>query len=402
MACFYHYGEGHNMEQDRLSQPKLDYNLLFILFLMAIISAIAIHSAQPTLPEKLQNVNFAYKQLQWYAVGAVVIALTMIIDYDRFFQIAWYLYGFGMLLLLGLELNVPGTVTIKGATSWYALPGGNFQPSELMKIFMIIVLSRIIINHREKYPEPTIKDDFKLLGKIALTLLPPLILLMKQPDLGMSMVFVAITGSLVLVSGIRWRIIFGIVFAALMVVAILVFIFFRFPDFFHKYILEDYQLNRFYGWLAPYEYSNEQGFQLIRSLLAIGSGELYGKGYGNLDVYLPEAHTDFIFGIIAEQFGFIGASIVISLFFLLVYRMVHIALESNDLYGSYLCAGVIGMITFQVFQNVGMTIGLLPITGLPLPFISYGGSSLATYMLAIGIVLNVHSRTKKFMFSSDE
>lgn len=167
------------MGQDRLSQSKLDYNLLFILFLMAIVSAIAIHSAEVTLPEKLQNVNFAYKQLQWYAIGAGVIALTMIIDYDRFFQIAWYLYGFGMLLLLGLELNVPGTVTIKGATSWYKLPGGNFQPSELMKIFMIIVLSRIIVNHREKYPEPTMKDDFRLLGKITLTLLPLLILLMK-------------------------------------------------------------------------------------------------------------------------------------------------------------------------------------------------------------------------------
>ncbi|WP_420768363.1 FtsW/RodA/SpoVE family cell cycle protein [Parageobacillus thermoglucosidasius] len=391
------------MGQDRLSQSKLDYNLLFILFLMAIVSAIAIHSAEATLPEKLQNVNFAYKQLQWYAIGAGVIALTMIIDYDRFFQIAWYLYGFGMLLLLGLELNIPGTMTIKGATSWYKLPGGNFQPSELMKIFMIIVLSRIIVNHREKYPEPTIKDDFRLLGKIALTVLPPLILLAKQPDLGMSMVFVAITGSLVLVSGIRWRIIFGIILSVVAVVATVVFIFFQFPDFFHKYIIkEDYQLNRFYGWLAPYEYSNEQGFQLIRSLLAIGSGELYGKGFGNLQVYLPEAHTDFIFGVISEQFGFIGASVVISLFFLLVYRMVHIALESNDLYGSYLCAGVIGMITFQVFQNIGMTIGLVPITGLPLPFISYGGSSLATYMLAIGLVLNVHSRTKKFMFSSDE
>jgi rod shape determining protein RodA len=236
---------------------------------------------------------------------------------------------------------------------------------------------------------------------MVLATLPPLLLLMKQPDLGMSMVFTAILGSLILVSGIRWRIIFGIIFSGIVVAATLVFIFFKFPDFFHKYILEEYQLDRFYGWLAPYEYSNEQGFQLIRSLLAIGSGELYGKGYQNLEVYLPEAHTDFIFGVIAEQFGFIGASIVISLFFLLVYRMIHTALESHDLFGSYLCAGVIGMITFQVFQNIGMTIGLLPITGLPLPFISYGGSSLATYMIAIGLVLNVRSRTKKFMFSSD-
>ncbi|PJW14996.1 rod shape-determining protein RodA [Geobacillus sp. Manikaran-105] len=391
------------MDHDRFSQSKLDYHLLFLLFLMAVVSAIAIHSAEPMLPEKLQNVNFASKQLQWYVIGAVVIAFTMIVDYDRLFQIAWYLYGFGMLLLLGLELNVPGSVTIKGATSWYHLPGGNFQPSELMKIFMIIVLSRIIVNHREKYPEPTISDDFKLLGKIALTVLPPLILLAKQPDMGMSMVFMAITATLVLVSGIRWRIIFGIVFSGVAAVASIVFIYFYFPDFFHKYIIEeDYQLNRFYGWLAPYEYSTDQGFQLIRSLMAIGSGELYGKGLGNLQVYLPEAHTDFIFGVIAEQFGFVGSSIVVSLFFLLIYRMIHIALESNDLYGSYLCAGVAGMITFQVFQNIGMTIGLLPITGLPLPFISYGGSSLATYMLAIGLVLNVHSRTRKFMFASDE
>ncbi|KXG10192.1 Rod shape-determining protein RodA [Anoxybacillus sp. P3H1B] len=391
------------MEQDKLSQSKLDYNLLFVLFLMAIVSAIAIQSAEPSLPEKLQSVNFSLKQLQWYVIGAFVIAATLIIDYDRLFHLAWYLYGFGMLLLLGLEFNVPGTVTLKGATSWYHIPGaGNFQPSELMKIFMIIVISRIIMNHREKYPEPTVKEDFQLLGKTLLATAPPLFLLIRQPDLGMSMVFMAIVASLVLVSGIRWRIILGIIFSGFSIAGILIFIFFQFPDFFHKYILKDYQLDRFYGWLAPYEYSNEQGFQLIRSLLAIGSGEMYGKGFGNLDVYLPEAHTDFIFGIIAEQFGFIGASIVISLFFLLVYRMVHIALESHDLYGSYLCTGVIGMITFQVFQNIGMTIGLLPITGLPLPFISYGGSSLATYMLAIGIVLNVRSRTKKFMFSSEE
>jgi cell division protein FtsW (lipid II flippase) len=184
------------------------------------------------------------------------------------------------------------------------------------------------------------------------------------------------------------------------VAAIGVFIFFTFPDFFNKYILDtnSYKLDRVYGWLNPYEYSSDIGFQLIKSLLAIGSGELYGKGYQQLEVYLPEGHTDFIFAIISEQFGFIGGSIVISLFFLLIYRMIHIALESNDPFGSFLCTGVIGMITFQVFQNVGMTVGLLPITGLPLPFISYGGSSLATYMIAIGIVLNVRSRTRKYMF----
>jgi rod shape determining protein RodA len=387
------------MDSEKNMQQRIDYTLLFILFLLALASTVAIISAQATLPEKLQNINFVAQQWQWYAVGSVAIFVTMIIDYDRFKQVAWYLYGFGIILLLGLEFSIPGTQTIKGATSWYKLPGiGNFQPSELMKIFLILVLSQLIVLHREKYQEGTIKLDLLLLGKLSITTLVPLLLLVKQPDMGMSMVFMSIFASLLIVSGIRWRILFSIGVTFIMMIVALVYTYFAFPVFFKENILDDYQLNRFYGWLAPYEYSNAQGFQLIKSLLAIGSGELSGKGFHNIEVFLPESHTDFIFAVIAEQFGFIGASLVISLFFLLIYRMIHIALECNDPYGSYLCAGIIGMITFQVFQNIGMTIGLLPITGLPLPFVSYGGSSLATYMLAIGIILNVRSRTKKFLF----
>jgi rod shape-determining protein RodA len=387
------------MDSEKNTQQRIDYTLLFILFLLALAGTGAILSAQSTLPEKLQSINFVAQQWQWYAVGSVAIAVTMIIDYDRFKQVAWYLYGFGILLLLGLELNVPGTQTIKGATSWYKLPGiGNFQPSELMKIFLILVLSQLMVSHREKHQEGTVKLDLLLLGKLSITTLAPLLLLVKQPDMGMSMVFMAIFASMLIVSGIRWRILLSLVSGFLMLIASLVYTFFAFPVFFREHILDEYQLNRFYGWLAPYEYSNAQGFQLIKSLLAIGSGELSGKGFMNTEVFLPESHTDFIFAVIAEQFGFIGASVVISLFFLLIYRMIHIALECNDPYGSYLCAGIIGMMTFQVFQNIGMTIGLLPITGLPLPFVSYGGSSLATYMLAIGIILNVRSRTKKFLF----
>ncbi|MBM6618252.1 FtsW/RodA/SpoVE family cell cycle protein [Bacillus suaedaesalsae] len=389
------------MNTEKNAQQRIDYSLLFILFLLAIASTVAIISAQPTLPEKLKNINFVAQQWQWYVVGSVAIAVTMIVDYDRFKQVAWYLYGFGFLLLVGLEINFPSSLvqTIKGATSWYKLPGiGNFQPSELMKIFLILVLSQIIVNHREKYVESSVKLDLFLLGKLSITTIAPLLLLVKQPDMGMSMVFMSIFASMLVVSGIRWRILVSITAAFLSLVALLVYTFFAFPVFFKEHLLDDYQLNRFYGWLAPYEHSNAQGFQLIKSLLAIGSGELSGKGYLQTEVFLPESHTDFIFAIIAEQFGFIGASIVIALFFLLIYRMIHIALECNDPYGSYLSAGVIGMITFQVFQNIGMTIGLLPITGLPLPFISYGGSSLATYMLAIGIILNVRSRTKKYLF----
>ncbi|WP_246938582.1 FtsW/RodA/SpoVE family cell cycle protein [Bacillus pinisoli] len=389
------------MQTEKSTSQRIDYTLLFILFLLSIASTLAILSAQPSLPEKLQHINFAFQQWQWYTVGSVAILVTMLIDYDRFKQVAWYLYGFGLVLLLGLELNVPSSLvqTIKGATSWYKLPGiGNFQPSELLKIFLILVLSQLVVSHREKHQENALKLDLLLLTKLSITTLVPLLFLIKQPDLGMSMVFMAIFVSILFVSGISWRIIFSIGLLFVAFVTSLVYMYFAFPAFFKAHILDEYQLNRFYGWLTPYEYSSAQGFQLIRSLLAIGSGSLSGKGYMNTEVYLPEPHTDFIFSIIGEQFGFIGASIVISLFFILIFRMIHIAIECHDPYGSYLCAGIIGMITFQVFQNIGMTIGLLPITGLPLPFISYGGSSLATYMLAMGIILNVRSRTKKYLF----
>ncbi|MCH1626240.1 FtsW/RodA/SpoVE family cell cycle protein [Ferdinandcohnia quinoae] len=390
------------MSKETSPTQKIDYSLLFILFLLAIVSSIAIRGAEPFLQPMLQGYNFVGKQLQWYVVGAIAIIGTMIIDFDRFKMISWYLYGFGMVLLFGLFVekyivDIPFADENKGATSWYNFPGMSFQPSELMKLFLIIVLSKIIAEHREKHPINTVKDDFLLIGKILLAASPPIGFLVLQPDMGMTMVYCSIIATLILVSGIKWKIILTVVFSVVFIIAVGVFLYFYFPDLFLK-MIQGYQMNRFYGWIDPWNNSGNEGYQLVQSLLGIGSGQLEGKGFHVSEVNIPEGHTDFIFAVISEQFGFIGASIVISLFFLLIYRMIHIALESNDPFGSYLCAGVIGMITFQVFQNIGMTIGILPITGLPLPFISYGGSSLATFMIAIGMVLNVRSRTRKFMF----
>ncbi|MEY8348468.1 FtsW/RodA/SpoVE family cell cycle protein [Bacillus cereus] len=384
--------------KDKNSQYRIDYILILIVLAIAIVSCFAIASAQPSLPPALQKVNFVAKQIQWYVIGSIAVVAIMVIDFDRYKQIAWYLYGFAMVLLLGLEFKVPGAVTIKGATAWYSVPGlGNFQPSEIMKLFLIIVIGRIIVNHNEKYPFRSPREDVILLGKIFGASLPPLLLIAKEPDLGNTMVISAMIAAMILVSGVRWRFIFGLAGMAITSAATLTYIYFEHTAFFKEHILKEYQLDRFYGWLAPYEYET-QGYQLRQSVLATGSGELRGKGWENGQVYFPEPHTDFIFTNIAEQFGFLGASVVISLFFLLIYRMIHIALESNDPFGSYLCAGTIGMFTFQVFQNIGMTIGLLPITGITLPLMSYGGSSLLTYMIAIGFILNVRSRTKTFMF----
>ncbi len=389
-------------KDSRSPWQQIDYTTLFLIFLLFCISIVSIYSVQPNLPVHLREHNFAARQVLFYVVGIGAIVLAMIIDFDRFKQITWYLYGFGIFLLLALKFAPASIAPINlGAKRAFDLPViGNFMPSEFMKIFLIITLSTVIAHHNEKYFEKSIREDFLLLGKIALISLFPIFLIFRQPDLGTSLVLVSIVGSLIIVSGIRWRIIFSLIATALLAVFLLVFTYLRFPDFLVNVLLggNDFQIKRIEGWLEPYENVGGIGYQLVKSMTAIGSGQLYGKGLNNNTVYLPEAHTDFIFAVIGEQFGFIGTSVVVSIFFMLIYRIIHTAIESNDPFGTYLCVGIVGMFTFQIFQNIGMTIGLLPVTGIPLPFISYGGSSLMTSMLTIGIVLNVASRTRKYMF----
>ncbi len=389
-------------KESRSPWQQIDYTTLFLLFLLLCISLISIYSAQPNLPVHLRNINFVAQQFIFYVVGLGAIFLAMIVDFDRFKQITWYLYGFGIFLLIALRFSPDSIAPYSfGAKRAFDFPIiGNFMPSEFMKIFLIITLSTVIAQHNEKYFEKGLREDFILLGKIVLISLAPIFLIFRQPDLGTSLVLLSIVACLVIVSGIRWRIIIGLFVTAFLGIFLLVQTYLRFPDFFVKAFLggNDFQIKRIYGWLQPYENIGGIGYQLVKSMTAIGSGQLSGKGLHENTVYLPEAHTDFIFAVIGEQFGFIGTSLVVSLFFMLIYRIIHTSIESNDPFGTYLCVGIVGMFTFQIFQNIGMTIGLLPVTGIPLPFISYGGSSLLTSMLTIGIVLNVASRTKKYMF----
>ncbi|MGM9987284.1 MAG: FtsW/RodA/SpoVE family cell cycle protein, partial [Bacillaceae bacterium] len=266
------------MGKNQSNRFQIDFVLICILLALATFSVIAISGAQPSLPEKLQGINFASKQAFWFVCGSIMIVIMMVIDYDRYKQIVWYLYGFGMLLLLGLELNVPGALEANGAVAWYELPVlGNFQPSEPMKIVMILLIAKIISEHNEQRPIRTLKDDFWLISKVAMVVLPPLLLIARQPDLGHVMVISAITATMLMVSGIRWRIIIIALLSFIGLIALAVFVYFAFPEFIAANI-KSYQLDRFYGWLAPYEYPT-QGFQLIYSLLAIGSGQLVGKGY---------------------------------------------------------------------------------------------------------------------------
>ncbi|TYS73341.1 rod shape-determining protein RodA [Rossellomorea aquimaris] len=391
------------METRQRFSDKIDWGLIFLLFLFFIVSVIAISSAQTT--GQYAGYNFVFLQARWYIVGFIIIGFALLFDPDQYRRLAWYAYGFGLFLLTILIVAPSNIAPVRnGAKSWFELPGlGSIQPSEFMKTFLILALARVISSHHENNPKKTLKTDFILLGKIGVVALIPLGLIMQQPDLGTSLVIIAIVSGLILVSGVTWKLIVPIFSAAAALGGTILALVVYAPQVLEKYLgVQPYQFGRIYSWLDPYNYQKQEGYHLVNSLKAIGSGQVFGKGYQDKQVYIPENHTDFIFSVIGEEFGFIGASIVISLFFLLIYHLTKTALDIKEPFSAYVCAGVISMITFHVFQNIGMTIQLLPITGIPLPFVSYGGSALMGNMLALGLVFSMRFYHKNYMFSSDD
>lgn len=374
---------------------KIDFTLVLILMLLSLASLIAIYSADS---------SFVIKQVVFYVIGTGIIAGIMQLDSDQLKKLSWYLYGIGIVLLL-LLIVAPTSIAreINGAKSWFTLPGFSLQPSEFVKVFLILILSKIIVDHQEKHLVKTVQTDFILMLKIGGITFVPLLLVMQQPDLGTSLVLIAIMVGMIFISGITWKIIAPIFIGGISLATAILYLVIWHPEWLEKYLgVKEYQFGRIYSWLDPYNYQSSTGYHLTQSLLAIGSGQTTGKGIGTNEVVLPENHTDFIFSVVGEEFGFIGASIIISLFFLLIYHITKVALETKNSFYTCICVGVISMVTFHVFQNIGMTVGVLPITGIPLPFISYGGSSLLGNMLAIGLIFSIRYHYKKYMFSSDE
>ncbi len=386
------------MQEQNNFSSRIDFGLVTILLLLCVTSLGAIFSAQST---GQYTENFLIKQIIWYMVGIGIIFGVITLDSDQLKKISWYAYGFGIFLLLSLVILPTSIVPeINGARSWFKIPGvGSIQPSEFMKVFLILALANVIATHHVKNPVKTIETDLWLLGKLGFVTAVPLLLIMQQPDLGTSLVLCAILVGMVFISGISWKILLSIFSGVtLLISTIFYFILFQ-PDLLKKYLgVKEYQFGRIYSWIDPYNYSTAEGFHLIKSLLAIGSGQTTGKGIGEREVYLPESQTDFIFSVIGEEFGFIGSSIVISLFFLLIYHITKAGMDTKNNFYTYICVGVISMVTFHVFQNIGMTIGVMPITGIPLPFISYGGSSLMGNMMAMGLIFSIRYHYKKFMF----
>lgn len=390
------------INNNRQFNKRFDWTLALILLTFLAISLLAISSAQTS---GQYGINFVPLQIRWYIIGAVIVAFVMYFEPDQYKKMAWPLYGFGIFLLLMLFIipeSTGITKVVNGAKSWFQTPVGSIQPSEFMKTFYILALALLISKHHEKYQLKTIKTDFILLGKIAITLFVPLGFIMTQPDLGSSLVFLAITAALVIVAGISWKIILPIIGGSVLMGGSLLWMALYMQDFLQKLGFDPYQFARIYSWLDPYSYSSNEGYHLITSLNAIGSGEIFGKGLFGREVYVAENHTDFIFTIIGEEWGFVGASAVICLYFLLIYHLTKTTLLLKDPFCTYVCAGIIAMITFHVFENIGMTIQLLPITGIPLPFLSYGGSSLMGNALAIGLVFSMKFHYRTYMFSAHD
>ena len=392
------------MQTNKSFADRIDWPLAFILFLFFLVSLVAISSAQ-TSGQYLTN--FVPRQAIFYIVSIGMIAVLMYFDSEQYKKMAYYLYGFGIFLLFVLMISPDGVGQIaepvNGAKAWFHTPIFNLQPAEFMKTFYILAMAKMISSHHEKNPLKTLKTDFALLGKIGITLMIPLAFILLQPDLGTALVFIAITLALIVVAGISWKIIVPSFGGVAVIGVTLLWMAVYMQDFLSNVFgIKPYALARIYTWLDPYAYADTDGYNLIAAMNAIGSGEVFGKGYQGREVYVPENHTDFIFTVISEDFGFIGASAVIILFFMLIYHLTKITLELKDTFSTYVCAGIIAMITFHVFQNIGMTIQLLPITGIPLPFISYGGSSLIGNMLALGIVFSMKFHHKTYMFRNDK
>ncbi|HEY2421047.1 MAG TPA: FtsW/RodA/SpoVE family cell cycle protein, partial [Neobacillus sp.] len=295
---------------EKYKTDRFDWTLTLLLFLFFLISCAAIYSAQSSAE---YGKNFLITQIFWYVIGAGIISGSIFFDSYQYKRLSWYFYGLGLLLLIALIVAPDSIAPVRnGAKSWFIIKKlGSIQPSEFVKVFLILALSRVITDHQEKYLEKSLKLDFFLLFKLGFTTAVPLGLIMLQPDLGTGLVILAILTGLILVSGISWKIIFLIYGTGASLGALILYLVIQRPEILEKYLkVQSYQFNRIYAWLDPAN-DPQSGYHLMRSLSAIGSGLLTGKGFDHREVYVPEGHTDFIFSVIGEEYGFVGGSIVI-------------------------------------------------------------------------------------------
>lgn len=370
-----------------MSKFKINFRIVIPIVLMAIISIISIYSALTYTSKSLGNL--ALKQAIWYMVGVGLVFVLVKLGNEYLYRHTWILYVIGNLLLVVLLLF--GT-PINNSKCWLIIPGiGSVQPSEFMKIFIMLVLASMIHNFRNKYKNSSLWEEFLFIVKSFGVVLIPSILTFLEPDTGAVIIYFIIYIAMMFVSGIRirWFVIAIILFGVGMG-SFLGLYFFK-EDIFIKVFGSSiyYRLERLFDWQTG------SGLQLENALAAIGSSSLVGYGFNKTPIYFPESSTDFIFGVFASNFGFVGICLLLGIilyFDLSIIRLARRRISDTD---KYILIGIVAMLLFQQVQNIGMTVGLVPITGITLPFISYGGSSLLSYMMIVGIILNISREREK-------
>ncbi|HBY90293.1 MAG: FtsW/RodA/SpoVE family cell cycle protein [Ruoffia tabacinasalis] len=385
----------------RDNENRIDYGIILNVMVLAIIGLLSVYSTT-TLIEGGDLVPTLFHAL-WYGVGTIAVIAAMQLDSEQYWKLSNYLYGFGLLLLLLVLFFYDRELADTGATSWLRIGSLSVQPSELFKPAYIVFMARVVTEHNNKYPNRTIKSDFMQLGKILMFAAPPMILIQLQNDLGTNLVIMSITAGIILMSGISWKILAPIATTVIVVAGGIIIVVEKFPEFLiDNNLVQEYQINRILDWLRPFENTQGSGYQLAQSIKAVGSGQLSGKGFGVSQVTVPVRESDFIFTTIAENFGFLGSSVLLFVYFILIYQIVQICFKTRNEFYSYIAAGVISMILFHVLENIGMAIGLLPITGVPLPFVSQGGSALLGNMIGIGLVLSMKYHHRSYMFGMED
>lgn len=357
------------------------FGLVISVIAISIIGVMVIGSAKQAVQGR---------QIIGLVAGVILMIILSMIDYVWLLNFYWILYGINIIALVCVKLF--GT-NVNGAQRWIDIGVTNFQPSELSKILVVLFFAKFLMNHEDDLSSAA--TILKAVGLIA----PTLILIVLQPDLSTTLSIALVFCAMMYLAGLSYRFI-GTLIAILVPVTIIFISIVVQPN---QPFLHDYQQKRILAWLEPQKYASDEAYQQNNAIMAIGSGQLTGKGLNNNTTtsvkngnFISEPQTDFIFAIVGEELGFVGCCIVIGLLLLIVVQCILIGLRAQDLAGRIICYGVAAQIGFQSFINIGVATGILPNTGIPLPFVSYGLTSLISLYMGIGIVLNIGLQPKKY------
>ena len=363
----------------RLKEYK--FNLVVTVLILSILGIMVIGSAK----QSVQN-----KQIMGLVIGLVAMVIISLIDYVWVLNFYWILYGLNIIMLI-LTLVIGDTVN--GAKRWINLGFTSVQPSELSKLFLILFFAKFLMDHQEDI------NSMRTIITSVILLIPTLVLILAQPNLSTTITIAVVFCVVMYLAGLSYKFIGTVLAIAIPVAVIFISIIVQ-PN---QPFLEPYQQKRVLAWLEPEKYASDEAYQQNNSLMAIGSGQLKGKGLNNNTTtsvkngnFILEPQTDFIFAIVGEELGFVGCCLIIALLLLIVIQCILIGIKSQDMAGRIICCGIATQIGFQGFVNISVATGIFPNTGVPLPFVSYGLTSLVTLYMGIGIVLNIGLQPKKY------